>query len=51
MDGEVSVDDGEVTKLGRILERLPIGINLGRLIVLSYVFGALEDGITLGRSW
>ncbi|XP_055331364.1 probable ATP-dependent RNA helicase spindle-E isoform X2 [Paramacrobiotus metropolitanus] len=47
MDGRVSRDNGEITKLGRILERLPVSISVGRLVVLSHMFGMLDDGITL----
>ncbi|GAV04249.1 hypothetical protein RvY_14559-2 [Ramazzottius varieornatus] len=47
IDGAICVDNGELTQIGRILEGLPISINLGRLIVYSYVFGVLNDGINL----
>lgn len=49
IDGAICVDNGELTQIGRILEGLPISINLGRLIVYSYVFGVLNDGINLGK--
>ncbi|KAG5267526.1 hypothetical protein AALO_G00222740 [Alosa alosa] len=35
--------DGEMTFLGRVLAHLPVGLHLGKMIVLGHVFGVLDD--------
>ncbi|PAA47471.1 hypothetical protein BOX15_Mlig021385g1 [Macrostomum lignano] len=40
--------DGELTFLGRVIAHLPVDILVGKLIVLSFIFGCLEDGVIIG---
>lgn len=47
-DGSFNVDDGELSYLGRALSSLPCDIYIGKLIMLGYVFGVLEDTIIIG---
>ena len=42
--------DGELTFLGRVCERLPIDIRMGKLLVLGYVFGCLEECLVIAAS-
>lgn len=39
--------DGELTFLGNVLGKLPVDIRLGKLMVLGYVFGVLEETIVI----
>lgn len=41
----ISVDDGVLTGLGRLMASLPIDAQLARLIAISHCFGVLEEGI------
>ncbi|XP_056151357.1 ATP-dependent RNA helicase TDRD9 [Lampris incognitus] len=43
-------EDGELTFLGRILTCLPVDPHLGKLVVLSHIFGCLEDGLIIAAS-
>ena len=42
-----SVEDGELTYMGKILARLPLDVRLGKLIIFGWVFGVLEDCIVM----
>ncbi|KAI6646686.1 tudor domain containing protein 9 TDRD9, partial [Oopsacas minuta] len=42
--------DGELTFLGRVCERLPIDIRMGKLLLLGYVFGILEECLVIAAS-
>ena len=42
--------DGELTFLGRVCERLPIDIRMGKLLLLGYVFGCLEECLVIASS-
>jgi len=46
-NGKLTVDDGDLTYLGRVLCYLPIDIHLGKLIMLGYVFNMLEESIIM----
>ena len=50
-DGVVNPHDGCLTFLGRILAELPIDIRLGKLILLGYVFNALEQTVIIGKAY
>lgn len=43
----MSPHDGELTFLGSVLGKLPVDIHLGKLMVLGYVFGILEETIII----
>ncbi|OQV24998.1 putative ATP-dependent RNA helicase spindle-E [Hypsibius exemplaris] len=47
MDGQICPDNGDLTEMGKILGSLPVSPHLGRLLIFSYVFGVLGDGILL----
>lgn len=49
-DGKENLEDGELTFLGRVLAHLPIDLNLGKMVVLGYVFGCLDDCLIIGQS-
>ena len=40
--------DGELTFVGRVMAELPVDIRIGKLIILGYVFGLLEECLIIG---
>ena len=42
--------DGELTFVGRVLAALPIDIKIGKLILLGYVFGLLDECLVIGKT-
>jgi len=40
-------DDGDLTVLGEILSCLPIDLRLGKLVVLGYLLGVMEEAIII----
>ncbi|XP_068110452.1 ATP-dependent RNA helicase TDRD9 [Hyperolius riggenbachi] len=42
--------DGELTFLGRVLAQLPVDLQLGKLIVLGYVFGCLDECLIIAAA-
>lgn len=42
--------DGELTFFGKVLGSLPIDIYLGKLLILGYVFGCLEECLVISAS-
>lgn len=49
-DSREKLEDGELTFLGRVLAHLPIDLHLGKMVVLGYVFGCLDDCLIIGQS-
>lgn len=49
-NGKFDKTDGELTFLGRIMAKLPIGVRLSKLIVLGYLFSVLEECIIIGAA-
>ena len=47
VNGVAVKDDGDLTVMGEIIARLPMEINLGKMIVLGHIFGVLEDTIII----
>uniref|UniRef100_A0A1A9UIK5 Probable ATP-dependent RNA helicase spindle-E n=1 Tax=Glossina austeni TaxID=7395 RepID=A0A1A9UIK5_GLOAU len=47
VDGSYSVQDGDITYIGRVMANFPLNIHLTRLIILGYVFGVLDDAIIM----
>ena len=41
--------DGELTFVGKVLGSLPIDIYLGKLLILGYVFGCLEECLVISK--
>lgn len=48
VNGNYSVQDGDITFMGRIMAALPLNIRLSRLIVFGYIFSILEEAIIIG---
>lgn len=49
VNGTYSVQDGDLSYMGRIMAALPLDIRLTRLIVLGYIYSVLEDAIIIGE--
>lgn len=49
-NGRENLEDGELTFLGRVLAHLPINLHLGKMVVLGYVFGCLDNCLIIGQS-
>ncbi|XP_012579883.1 PREDICTED: putative ATP-dependent RNA helicase TDRD9 [Condylura cristata] len=45
-----SPHDGDLTFLGRVLAQLPVGLQLGKLIVLGHAFGCLEECLIIAAA-
>jgi ATP-dependent RNA helicase TDRD9 len=45
--GEEREDDGDLTVLGEVISKLPLDVQLGKLIVLGHIFGVLDDAIII----
>ena len=45
--GEDSTEDGDLTVMGEVIARLPIDVQLGKLIVLGHIFGILDEAIII----
>lgn len=50
IEGRETLEDGDLTFLGRVLAHLPIDLHLGKMVVLGYVFGCLDDCLIIGQS-
>ncbi|XP_076442541.1 ATP-dependent RNA helicase TDRD9-like [Babylonia areolata] len=48
--GKVKRFDGDLTFVGRVLADLPVDIRVGKLMILGYVFGLLEECIIIGAA-
>ncbi|KAL9952201.1 hypothetical protein ACROYT_G039416 [Oculina patagonica] len=49
-NGTINPCDGELTFIGKVLGSLPVDVHLGKLLVLSYVFGCLEECLVISAS-
>lgn len=52
-NGTINPCDGELTFIGKVLGSLPVDVHLGKLLVLAYVFGCLEECLVISKynSW
>ncbi|KAK7505535.1 hypothetical protein BaRGS_00003280 [Batillaria attramentaria] len=48
--GVVDRFDGDLTFVGRVLADLPVDIRIGKLMILGYVFGLLEECLIIGAA-
>ena len=48
-NGLINPYDGELTFVGKVLGTLPIDVHLGKLMVLGYVFGCLEECLVISK--
>ena len=48
-NGTINPCDGELTFIGKVIGQLPIDVHLGKLLVLSYVFGCLEECLVISK--
>ncbi|KAJ7352991.1 hypothetical protein OS493_032930 [Desmophyllum pertusum] len=49
-NGTINPCDGELTFIGKVLGNLPIDVHLGKLLVLAYVFGCLEECLVISAA-
>ncbi|CAH3166074.1 unnamed protein product [Porites lobata] len=49
-NGVINPWDGELTFIGKVLGELPVDVHLGKLLVLGYVFGCLEECLVISAS-
>ena len=42
--------DGDLTFVGRVLAELPVDVRIGKLLLLGYAFGCLEECLVIGSS-
>lgn len=49
-NGIINPCDGELTFIGKVIGQLPIDVHLGKLLVLSYVFGCLEECLVISAA-
>lgn len=49
-DGQSQNEDGNLTFLGRVLAHLPVDLYLGKMIVLGFAFGCLDECLIIGQS-
>ncbi|XP_038633739.1 ATP-dependent RNA helicase TDRD9 isoform X4 [Scyliorhinus canicula] len=50
MKGVENPYDGNLTFLGKVLAYLPVDLHLGKLVVLGYVFGCLEECLIIAAA-
>ncbi|XP_048486162.1 probable ATP-dependent RNA helicase spindle-E [Plutella xylostella] len=50
LDGELSVADGDITYLGRVMAKLPLDVRVSKLIMLGHIFGCLEDTVIMAAA-
>ena len=50
VNGVVNKFDGNLTFAGKILERLPIDVKLGKLLILGHAFGCLESCLVIAAA-
>ena len=48
-NGTINPCDGELTFIGKVIGQLPIDVHLEKLLVLSYVFGCLEECLVISK--
>uniref|UniRef100_UPI00358FA5D5 ATP-dependent RNA helicase TDRD9-like n=1 Tax=Myxine glutinosa TaxID=7769 RepID=UPI00358FA5D5 len=49
-DGYTCPHDGEITVIGQVLATLPLNLRFGKLIVLGYIFGCLEECLIIAAA-
>ena len=47
--GVINPYDGDLTFVGRVVGSLPVDVHIGKLMLLGYVFGCLEECIVIGE--
>ena len=50
-NGVINPWDGELTFIGKVLGELPVDVHLGKLLVLGYVFGCLEECLVISERY
>ena len=50
-NGVINPWDGELTFIGKVLGELPVDVHLGKLLVLGYVFGCLEECLVISKCY
>lgn len=49
VNGVYTIQDGDLTFIGRVMAALPLDIRLSRLIMLGYMYSCLEESIIIGK--
>lgn len=44
-----TIEDGDISFIGRVMAVMPLDVRLTRLIILGWLFGALEESIIIGK--
>ena len=47
-NGKINHLDGDITFLGRVLGALPVDVHIGKLLLIGYTFGVLEECLVIG---
>lgn len=47
--GKTNRFDGDLTFVGRVMADLPVDIRIGKLMIMGYVFGLLDECIIIGE--
>lgn len=48
VNGAYSIQDGDLSFMGRVMAGMPLDIRLTRLILFGYIFSAMEEAIIIG---
>jgi len=47
-NGKINPLDGDLTFVGRVLGSLPVDVHIGKLLLIGYAFGCLEECLIIG---
>ncbi|GAB0093242.1 Probable ATP-dependent RNA helicase spindle-E [Sergentomyia squamirostris] len=50
VNGDVVLNDGDLTYIGRVMANLPVDVRVSRLIMLGYAFSVLDECIIVGAA-
>lgn len=49
VNGVISVLDGDITYLGKVMAKLPLDPPMSKLIYFGYIFNILNEAIIMGK--
>ncbi|GBP03915.1 Probable ATP-dependent RNA helicase spindle-E [Eumeta japonica] len=49
VDEKLTMEDGDITYLGRIMAKLPVDVRVSKLIMLGHIYGCFEEAIIMGE--
>jgi hypothetical protein len=47
--GQPNIHDGDITFMGYVMAKLPVDIQISKLILLGHIFSVLEECIIMGK--